>query len=92
LTRDNRRLNTIEEKTLKNFRNSIEVGDRAVIRGKRLIKTWLFEEKSDKEDFKELELTVSKRHISKVGDTISKNRTRFEKVRGYEIKISREMI
>jgi len=42
LRRDNRRL---EEKMLKNFGNSIEVCNRAVVRGKRLIKTGLFVEK-----------------------------------------------
>jgi len=41
--RDNRRLNTIEEKALKNFGNSIEVGDRVVVKEE----TGLFEERRD---------------------------------------------
>jgi hypothetical protein len=45
--RDDQSLDTIEKEAFKNFRNIIEIRNRAVVCRKRLIKTWLFKEMSD---------------------------------------------
>ena len=45
--RDDQSLDTIEKEAFENFRNIVEIRSRAVVCRKRLIKTWLFEERFD---------------------------------------------
>ncbi len=40
-------LDTIEKEAFENLRNIVEIRNRAVVCRKRLIKTWLFEERFD---------------------------------------------
>ena len=45
--RDDQSLDTIEKEAFENLRNIVEIRNRAVVCRKRLIKTWLFEERFD---------------------------------------------